>query len=200
MPSCLIQQLYRQKVGIDLDHHLVDEILFPMLRLRRHPSKELLQDIKMTQSCNDQGHSAIVQIFYGGVIRNSSLFGVPRGGPVSSLMAAAIKLRHGKNTSKFRRHTTYRTSWGSVDILNEIRESKTRSIIYEYLGEECDGMSICLEEEPQAAARSPALVPNPKLEVELFNEFIEQSLLPGKRLSWGGSPNGLFEPILSTCY
>jgi hypothetical protein len=194
MPSCLIQQLYRQKVGIELDHHLVDEILFPMLRSRRHPSKELLQDIKMTQSCNDQGHSAIVQIFYGGVIRNSSLFGV------SSLMAAARRLRRGKNTSKFRRHTTYRTSWGSVDILNEIRESKTRSIIYEYLGEECDGMSICLEEEPQAAARSPALVPNPKLEVELFNEFIEQSLLPGKRLSWGGSPNGLFEPILSTCY
>ena len=205
MPSCLIQQLYRQKVGIELDHHLVDEILFPMLRLRRHPSKELLQDIKLTQSFNENGHSAIVQIFYGGTIRNSSLFGPDFGyGTLrgwcrtSALMLAAKKLRYGKNTSKCRRQTLYHTSWGSVDILNELRESKTRYMIQ--FEKEGMGMSICLEEEPLNTARSPALAPKPKLENELVQEFIEQSLLPDKRLSWGGDPDRLFQPILSTCY
>ena len=202
MPSCLIQQLYRQKVGIELDHHLVDEILFPMLRLRRHPSKELLQDIKMTQIFNENGHSAIVQIFYGGTIRNSSLFG-PDSGSVDlldlwPLMLAAKKLRYGKNTSKCRRQTSYHTSWGSVDILNELRESKTRYMIQ--FEKEGMGMSICLEEEPLNTARSRALAPKPKLENELLNELIEQSLLPDKRLSWGGDPDRLFQPILSTCY
>jgi hypothetical protein len=208
MPSCLIQQLYRQKVGIELDHHLVDEILFPMLRLRRHPSKELLQDIKLTQSFNENGHSAIVQIFYGGTIRNSSLFGPDpeyglseRGRPWAgrpAFILAAKKLRYGKNTSRLRRQTSYHTSWGSVDILNELRESKTRYMIQ--FEKEGTGMSICLEEEPLNTARSPALAPKPKLENELVQEFIEQSLLPDKRLSWGGDPDRLFQPILSTCY
>jgi hypothetical protein len=205
MGSCLVQQLFRQKIGQELDQSLVDEILFPMLRLRRHPSKELLQDIKLTQSFNENGHSAIVQIFYGGTIRNSSLFGPDFGyGTLrgwcrtSALMLAAKKLRYGKNTSKCRRQTSYHTSWGSVDILNELRESKTRYMIQ--FEKEGMGMSICLEEEPLNTARSPALVPKPKLENELLNEFIEQSLLPDKRLSWGGDPDRLFQPILSTCY
>jgi len=200
MGSCLVQQLFRQKIGQELDLCLVDEILFPMLRLRRHPSKELLQDIKLTQSFNENGHSAIVQIFYGGAIRNSSLFGT--ADPATYLMPgasvfilAAKKLRYGKNTSKLRRQTSYHTSWGSVDILNELRESKTR-----YIALLRGGVAICLEEEPLNTARSPALAPKPKLENELVQEFIEQSLLPDKRLSWGGDPDRLFQPILSTCY
>jgi hypothetical protein len=205
MGSCLVQQLFRQKIGQELDQSLVDEILFPMLRLRRHPSKELLLDIKLTQSFNENGHSAIVQIFYGGTIRNSSLFGPDpeyglseRGRPWAgrpAFMLAAKKSRYGKNTSKLRRQTSYHTSWGSVDILNELRESKTR-----YIAMLRGGPAICLEEEPLNTARSPALAPKPKLENELLNEFIEQSLLPDKRLSWGGDPDRLFQPILSTCY
>jgi hypothetical protein len=220
MTSCLVQQLFRQRIGQELDPRLVDEVLFPMLRSRKHPSKDLLLDIKLTQSCNGNGHSAIVQIFYGGTIRNTSLFGVgQRGGEedavqasqlvavrathlsyptTSAYMLAAKRLRYGKNTSKLRRHTSYHTSWGSVDILNELRESKTRYMIQ--FEKEGTGMSISLEEEPLSATRSPALVPKPKLENELLNEFIEQSLLPGKRLSWGGDPDRLFVPILSTCY
>jgi hypothetical protein len=205
MGSCLVQQLFRQKIGQELDQGIVDEILFPMLRLRRHPSKELLQDIKLTQSFNENGHSAIVQIFYGGTIRNSSLFGPDpvyglseRGRPwagQSAFILAAKKLRYGKNTSKLRRQTSYHTSWGSVDILNELRESKTR-----YIALLRGGVAICLEEEPLNTASSPALAPKPKLENELLNEFLEQSLLPDKRLSWGGDPDRLFHPILSTCY
>jgi len=197
MGSCLVQQLFRQKIGVELDQSLVDEILFPMLRLRRHPSKELLQDIKLTQSFNENGHSAIVQIFYGGAIRNSSLFGNAADGyPAGRTPFRPEKrLRYGKNTSKFRRQTSYHTSWGSVDILNELRESKTR-----YIALLRGGVAICLEEEPLNTARSPALAPKPKLENELLNEFIEQSLLPDKRLSWGGDPDRLFHPILSTCY
>ena len=205
MSPCLVQQLFRQNVGQELDQILVDEILFPMLRLRRHPSNELLQDIKLTQSFNENGHSAIVQIFYTGIIRNSSLFGFDPGYPPwqkhcapapnwSAYILAVKKLRYGKNTSKLRRQTLYHTRWGSVDILNELRESKTKYMIQ--FEKEGMGMSVCLEEEPPNTARSP----KPKLENELLNEFIEQSLLPDKRLSWGGDPDRLFQPILSTCY
>jgi hypothetical protein len=198
MGSCLVQQLFRQKIGQELDYSLVDEILFPMLRLRRHPSKELLQDIKLTQSFNENGHSAIVQIFYGGAIRNSSLFGNAADGWRD--VRPEKRLRYGKNTSKIRRKTLYPTSWGSVDIMNELRESKTRYMIQ--FEKEGDGMSLCLEEEPLNSARSPSLVPPPgrQLKHELLNEFIEQSLLPDKRLSWGGDPDRLFRRILSTRY
>jgi hypothetical protein len=223
MGSCLVQQLFRQKIGQELDYSLVDEILFPMLRLRRHPSKELLQDIKLTQSFNENGHSAIVQIFYGGAIRNSSLFGNAADGWRD--VRPEKRLRYGKNTSKIRRKTLYPTSWGSVDIMNELRESKTRYMIQFEGG---TGMSLCLEEEPLNLARSRSLVPPPgpadslralggaltqelasavaerqqagQLKHELLNEFIEQSLLPDKRLSWGGDPDRLFRPIMSTRY
>ena len=188
MGSCLVQQLFRQKIGQELDQSLVDEILFPMLRLRRHPSKELLQDIKLTQSFNENGHSAIVQIFYGGTIRNSSLFGPDpvyglseRGRPWAgqpAFILAAKKLRYGKNTSRLRRQTSYHTSWGSVDILNELRESKVRHMIQ--FEKEGDGMSINLDEEPLNTVRSRSLAPKPKLKNELLNEFIEQSLIPDK--------------------
>ena len=199
MSPCLVQQLFRQKIGKELDPSLVDEVLFPMLRLRKHPSRELLLDIKLTQSCNENGHSAIVQIFYGGTIRNSSLFGTCADCVwTSAFMLAAKKLRYGKNTSKCRRQTLYHTSWGSVDILNELRESKVRHMIQ--FEKEGDGMSINLDEEPLNTVRSRSLAPKPKLKNELLNEFIEQSLIPDKRLSWGGDPDRLFEPILSTRY
>ena len=199
MVACLVQQLFRQKIGKELDQCLVDEVLFPMLRLRRHPSKELLLDIKLTQSCNENGHSSIVRILYGGKIQNTSLFGTCADCVWTSAFILAVKRsRYGKNTSKLRRQTSYHTSWGSVDILNELRESKTRYMIQ--FEKEGMGMSICLEEEPLNTARSRALAPKPKLENELLNEFIEQSLLPDKRLSWGGDPDRLFQPILSTCY
>jgi len=202
MSPCLVQQLFRQKIGLELDQGIVDELLFPMLRSRKHPSKELLLDIKMTQSFNENGHSAIVQIFYGGAIRNSSLFGNAADGyPAGRTPFRPEKrLRDGKNTSKIRRKTLYPTSWGSVDIMNELRESKTRYMIQ--FEKEGDGMSLCLEEEPLNSARSPSLVPPPgrQLKHELLNEFIEQSLLPDKRLSWGGDPDRLFRRILSTRY
>jgi hypothetical protein len=199
MSPCLVQQLFRQKIGQELDQGLIDVVLFPLLRSRKHGPRELLQDIKLTQSCNENGHSSIVRIFYGGKIQNTSLFGTCADCVWTSAFILAVKrLRYGKNTSKLRRHTSYHSSWGSVDILNELRESNTRYMIQ--FEKEGLGMSICLDEEPLHRARSPALVPKPKLENELVSEFIEQSLLPGKRLSWGGDPDRLFVPILSNCY
>jgi hypothetical protein len=46
MPACIIQQLFRQIVGQDVDPCLVDDVLFPMLRSRKL-SRELSQDIKL---------------------------------------------------------------------------------------------------------------------------------------------------------
>ena len=60
MVSCLVQQLFRMKIGQELDQSIVDEVLFPLLRSRKHGPRELLLDIKLTQSCNEHGQSAIV--------------------------------------------------------------------------------------------------------------------------------------------
>ena len=70
MASCLVQQLFRRKIGKDLDQSIVDEVLFPMLRSRKDLPREILLDIKLTRSCNDEGQSSIIQVSRTGVIRN----------------------------------------------------------------------------------------------------------------------------------
>ena len=60
MSPCLVQQLFRQKIGVELDQGIVDEVLFPMLRSRKDLPREILLDIKLTRSCNDDGQSSII--------------------------------------------------------------------------------------------------------------------------------------------
>ena len=201
MCSCLIQQLFRQKIGMELDQGIVDVVLFPLLLKRRDTPKELLVDIKMTKSSNDLGQSSIIQIFYGGDTRNSLPFTKAGIDP-----ASRHRIMSGKNTSKLRRQTSYHTSWGSIDILNELRE-----LIHPPHPSRYRMPSSTLKPGARLSERGSGgffidmssdqvHTPSVKMEKEQVNEFLEHSLSPGKRLSWGGDPDRLFQPILSTYY
>jgi len=124
MSPCLVQQLFRQKVGLELDQGIVDEVLFPLLRLKKHGPKELLLDIKMTLR-NQNGDSMIA-------LPDDNVSPFTKIPPTSGLspdseraeQEVAEKARLGKVTSRFRREMTMRENWGAVDILNELRELK----------------------------------------------------------------------------
>jgi hypothetical protein len=120
MGPCLVQQLFRQKIGEELDPSIVDEVLFPLLRLKKHPSKELLLDIKMTLR-NQNGDSMIAL-----PDKNMSPFTKipPTLESERAEQEVAEKERLGKVNSRFRREMTMREDWGAIDILNELRELK----------------------------------------------------------------------------
>ena len=140
MTSCLVQQLFRQKIGKELDPSIVDEVLFPLLRPRKHWPKELLQDIKLATD-------TLIITDYSR--REARHFGVPtftpipeywtyvspwRVGGVSDPVSAGVypqdkKLKGkfpfwtpiGQRTSKVRRKKIRKGDWGTIDILNELR-------------------------------------------------------------------------------
>ena len=127
MSTCLVQQLFRQKIGALLDPLMIDEILFPLLLSKKDLPRELLLDIKMTQSCNDEGRSAITHTPRSGTINRSISPFTNTGGRYRGAL-------DGKNSSKVRRLCSLRASWGSIDILNELRNLK-----YPFIGGEDRG-------------------------------------------------------------
>jgi len=138
MSPCLVQQLFRQKIGKELDPGIVNEVLFPLLRSRKHGPRELLLDIKLTQRWDEHGDSMITRPGFRfprlteqqhasvgrySVKKNKSPF--TRCYPKSAERELLWGLeRLGKVNSRFRRGMTIRTDWGTVDILNELRELK----------------------------------------------------------------------------
>ena len=144
MSPCLVQQLFRQKIGEELDQSIVDEVLFPLLRSRKHGPRELLLDIKMTQRWDEHGDSMITRpgrrfprlteqqhasVGRYSLKKNMSPFTrIPP--PLESAPAfrweqeVKERQRLGKVNSRFRREMTIRKDWGTVDILNELRELK----------------------------------------------------------------------------
>ena len=142
--ACLVQQLFRQKIGKELDQGIVDEVLFPMLRPRKHLPKDLLQDIKLatdTLIITDyagRGDSKphIVPTFtpVPGYWTYSSPWhvgGSPHRGelqkPEDYPLDKKLKGKSpfwvtvGKRTSKVRRRKIRNDDWGTIDILNELR-------------------------------------------------------------------------------
>ena len=200
--ACLVQQLFRQKIGQELDQGIVDEVLFPMLRCKKHPSKELLQDIKLTQSCNDYGRSAIV---------------------VESLQRLLTRghLDRHKNISPFpesianpniRRCLRRADTWGSIDILNELRSLKhplfgkhrpaqVRQMTLDpgriaVPGDEFGGIYILLEEVPPWSCRQEKRLSD----LKFMNDYLDDALNTGKCISWGGDIITPGRRILSTHY
>jgi hypothetical protein len=191
MGTCLVQQLFRQKIGKELDPSIVDEVLFPMLRLKKHGPKELLQDIKLTQSCNEYGHSAIVGRV-GRLDRHKNILPFPESG----------LMRRQRRTDM----------WGSIDILNELRSLKqplfgqhrpTIAIAEDALdpwrpaapGDEFGGIYILLEEVPPWSCRREKRLSD----LKFMNDYLDDALNTGKCISWGGD-NITRRKILSTHY
>ena len=207
MSSCLVQQLFRQKIGKGLDQDLIDEVLFPMLRSRKDLPREILLDIKLTRSCNDEGQSSIIQVSRTGVIRNILPF---------------TKLRSGKNSSKWHRRSQKRSAWGSIEIVNQLRDLKHPQIRYHNPCDQQDypntefvlgHIFIRLDEEDQKKRRSATRIQRQghrrgeihqkQVVLKFVNDYLEDCLTTGKRLSWGRDPGhrvGDVKMILSTYY
>ena len=195
--ACLVQQLFRQKIGTELDQGIIDEVLFPLLFKQKHGPKELLQDIKLTQSCNDYGRSAIV---------------------VESLQRLLTRghLDRHKNISPFPESCLMRRqrradTWGSIDILNELRSLK-QPLFGKHRpaedaldpgriavpGDEFGGIYILLEEVPPWSCRQEKRLSD----LKFMNDYLDDALNTGKCISWGGGniDRAAGRKILSTHY
>ena len=187
MSPCLVQQLFRQKIGEELDQGLVDEVLFPLLFKQKHGPKELLQDIKLTQSCNEHGLSAIVgrRQYVGGRARHKNI----------SPFAESCLMRRQRRTDM----------WGSIDILNELRSLKqplfgkhrqteatlaARKLVP---GDEFGGIYILMEEVPPWSCRQEKRLSD----LKFMNDYLDDALNTGKCISWTVLRSGR---ILSTHY
>jgi hypothetical protein len=218
MSPCLVQQLFRQKIGKGVDQDLIDEVLFPMLRSRKDLPRELILDIKLTQSAdsNEYGQSAIVicrvidpndDVPEEGVPQNISPFEVPLA-PHNLWLPSRLQRLPGKIPSQMRR-LRHMSMWGSIDILNELRSLKRPQIRdhppsnqedqFDYPGAEFVDVYLSLQEKP--------LWPRPPGSLEasnrdFVNDYLEDALNNGKRLSWGGDPTrpNNFDATLSTYY
>ena len=198
--ACLVQQLFRLKIGKELDQGIVDEVLFPLLFKQKHGPKELLQDIKLTQSCNEHGLSAIV----GRVGRldrhkNISPFEEPLG-PHSLRLStnARWRLEHlsqrlpGKVPSQMRR-LRHMSMWGSIDILNELRSLKHPQIRDhppsnpedDEWSSEFEDVYLSLQEQPLWPRVSADKIAG---DLNFVNDYLENALNNGKRISWGEDP------------
>jgi len=226
MSPCLVQQLFRQKIGQELDSNLVDDVLFPLLRQRKHGPKDLLQDIKLatdTLIITRQARHFSVPSFTP--IPEYWTYSPPwHVGGVSDPVSARVypldkKLKGkfpfwtpvGQRTSKVRRRKIRNDDWGTIDILNELRELNYPQMGYKprpYVIEEPDSFDdafISLSEDnslPALLARSD--VDHSRTNAVLIdgrsqfvNNFLDDVLLTDNRLTWSGSDGGMPWGILS---
>jgi len=211
--ACLVQQLFRMKIGQELDSNLVDDVLFPLLRSRKQLARDLLLDIKLTQSCNEHGLSAIVicrVIDHGDVPqedtpKNISPFEVPLA-QHNLWLPSRLQRLPGKIPSQMRR-LRHMSMWGSIDILNELRSLKHPQIRDhppsnpedDEWSSEFEDVYLSLQEQPLWPR-----VPAEKIadDLNFVNDYLEDALNNGKRISWGGDPAlpNNFDAILSTYY
>jgi hypothetical protein len=214
--ACLVQQLFRQKIGAELDSNLIDDVLFPLLRSRKQLARDLLLDIKLTQSCNEHGLSAIVicrvidpndDVPQEGVPKNISPFEVPLG-QHNLWLPSRLQRLPGKIPSQMRR-LRHPSMWGSIDILNELRSLKRPQIRdhppsnqedqFDYPGAEFVDVYLSLHGQWLDMSRPAEKITD---DLNFVNDYLEDALNNGKRISWGGDPAlpNNFDAILSTYY
>ena len=171
MPACIIQQLFRQIVGQDVDPCLVDDVLFTMLRSRKELSRELSQDIKLVNKIMGEGRFTVDFI-------------LPAFRPSKSSKPSPDK--------RVRRSRIHRSEWTSIDILNELRELKQPAIGgYRYtkrglVGDRFAYFYINFIEAPFHASTKEKIT-------ELVNDFLVYTLNNDRFLKWGESILGGYD-------
>jgi len=208
MSLCLVQQLFRQKIGKELDPSIVDEVLFPLLRPRKHGPKELLQDIKLatdTLIITDYARCRAGRLKRRQPARREERhlhFSVPTFTPIPEYWTYFATLSEsylpvGQRTSKFRRKKIRNDDWGTIDILNELRGIdypqagyKPRSYVIEEPVDYEDAY-ICLAEDNSLPAtirwgvdhsRQNAILIDSRS--QFVNNILDDVLLTDKRLNW----------------
>jgi len=216
MSPCLVQQLFRQKIGEELDQGLVDEVLFPLLRSRKHGPRELLQDIKLT-----------TDILVGHINQPQVAFNIPIFTPLPKCWDYKMAgeewwlpdssggdwggenrgwVSRGRRTSKWQRKKIWPYNWGAIDILNKLRELEYpqmgyRPTYFEEEGEECgeteyDDAYIRLREDESLPPNywSVAQRCHNRVAIEgrtrFVNNFLDDVIFKGKCLTWEGGVLG----------
>jgi len=212
MSPCLVQQLFRQKIGKELDQGLIDEVLFPMLRSRKELPRELLQDIKLT-----------TDILVGHInagLRPPIDFNIPIFTPLPKCWNYKMageewggenrgRVIRGRRTSKWQRKKIRPFDWGAIDILNKLRELEYPQMGYKpaYYSEEEEEEEACGETEYDDAyirLREDESLPPSSWSVEqrshnhvaivgrsiFVNNFLDDVIFKGKRLTWEGGVLG----------
>jgi hypothetical protein len=214
MAPCLIQQLFRMKIGKDLEQGLIDEVLFPLLRPRKHGPKELLQDIKLTSD------TLIITDY---ARREARHFSVPTFTPIPEYWTYVAPCHPtpsvgayppvGQRTSKVRRLKIRNDDWGTIDILNELRGLNYPQMGYKprpYVIEEPDSFDdafISLAEDNSLPANIRWGVDHSRYNAVLIdgrsqfvNNFLDDILITDKRLTWcaAGTPWGILSIVESS--
>ena len=203
MGACLIQQLFRQKIGEELDQHLVDDVLFPMLRCKKHPSNDLLRDIKLTSGI-------LIITNYSSTPKRH--FSVPTFTPIPEYWAYSQAYPPiGKRTSKVRRAKIPNEDWGTIDILNELRGLNYPQVGYKaapYIIEEPDSFNDAYIRLAEDNANIRWGVDHSRYNADLIdgrsqfvNNFLDDILITDKRLTWSGSTRrGILSIVESSQY
>ena len=217
MSPCIVQQLFRQKIGVELDQGIVDEVLFPLLRPKKHGPKELLQDIKLVTD------TLIITDY---ARREARHFSVPTFTPIPEYWTYVApwhgerttgisKAYHpvGQRTSNVRRRKIRNDDWGTIDILNELRELNYPQMGYKprpYVIEEPDSFDdafISLAEDNSLPANIRWGVDHSRYNAVLIdgrsqfvNNFLDDILITDKRLTWcaAGTPWGILSIVESS--
>ena len=215
--ACLVQQLFRQKVGKELDRGLIDEVLFPMLRSRKDYPRELLLDIKFTSGIFI-ARLAPVAIAHAVMDNVKTFTRIPEHWKFEERVEGIeATLRHreklaakyhsrknipGYRSSKVRRKNIRGYGWGAIDILNELRKLDYPQIGYRpsgayeekanFPGDEFDDAYIRLEEDNSLPPDwSEAQRCRNRIAIEgrtrFVNNFTKDALVSGKRLNWEGA-------------
>jgi hypothetical protein len=90
------------------------------------------------------------------------------------------------------------SAWGTIDILNELRELKNPQTDY-FPSSNPQWDSDDPFEDAYILLKKPQSKDQLTNDSDFVNEFLEDALTTGKRLSWGGDPDiNSHERILST--
>jgi hypothetical protein len=205
MSPCLVQQLFRQKIGVELDQGIVDEVLFPMLRLMKHGPKELLQDIKLATD-------TLI------ITRQAGHFSVPTFTPIPEYWTYSPPWHLGQRTSKVRQEKIRNQDWGTIDILNKLRGLnyprmgyKPRPYVIEEPVDSFDDAYISLSEDNSLPATirwgTEGIVDHSRensvqriliaRRSQFVNNFLDDVLITDKRLTWGAQVRDPVGGILS---
>jgi len=221
---CLVQQLFRLKIGKELDPSIVDEVLFPLLFRQKYLPYSLHLDIRMVQNITIY---PLIMDYIAPANRPQMVPGKVPPFASTSLHPAYTRrlrrygqenrLREGRHGSKFRRKNTHKRNWGSVDILNELRSLKYPQMGYlkhtdqgNQQEEECDLFSdiddeyenafLLLEEDDTIPDISgywrKEKEKSLRLRSKFVNGFLDSLIKKGDHPSWGGNPRCEFQPVL----
>jgi hypothetical protein len=200
MSACLVQQLFRQKIKRELDPGVVNDFIFPFIRQRKHPQKELLVDIKLTRSiCYGSDHHPDSPL-----CENLSPFELPLVARVA--LDWRRSLGRGRVTDSTRRRRRVE-DWGTINILNELRElrqpqfgkhpprNSPNPFPRKHLKRtEFEDMYILLKDLPPWSSRQEKRLSD----LKFMNDYLEYALNTDSRISWVSSPSKTPSMVLTT--